>query len=253
MQAQAAEQAALQREMTLARNIQLSLLPQALPAIPGIDVAALSLPAREVGGDLYACYELPPDSYALAIGDVTDKGIPAALYMAVSTTLLAAKAAFMPDVAQLLGQMNVALYPYMARNRMNVALCYARLERAGGQYTAHIANAGMVAPILKRGAQCGYLDIGGVPLGTVCDASPYQVLELPLQAGDVLVLSSDGIVEAMDEAGQLYGFERLLARVQSAPPCSALELQGQILSGARDFAGKAEQHDDMTLVILVVQ
>lgn len=251
--AEAAIQAALQKEMTLARNIQTSLLPPAAPNIPGLDIAALSLPAREVGGDLYTFYQLPDGGYGLAIGDVTGKGIPAALYMAVSTTMLEAKGPFIPNVAQLLSEMNTALLPHMQPNRMNIALCCVRLEQSNGSYTAHIANAGMVAPILRRGQQCEYLDVGGMPVGMTRAGLPYRVLTLPLQAGDILVLSSDGIIEAMNVANELYGFERLLARVCTAPQASAQEIQDWVLADVRVFAGEAEQHDDMTLIVLSVQ
>lgn len=252
-QAEAAIQAAMQKEMILARNIQTSLLPPAAPNIPGLDIAATSLPAREVGGDLYTFYQLPDGGYGLAIGDVTGKGIPAALYMAVSTTMLEAKGPFIPDVAQLLDEMNVALFPHMQPNCMNTALCCVRLEPGHGVYTAHIANAGMVAPILRRGAECNYLEIGGIPVGMLRAGSPYRVLTLPLQAGDTLVLSSDGIVETMNTANELYGFERLLARVHTAPQASAQEIQDWVLADVRAFAGEAEQHDDMTLIVLNVQ
>ncbi|MBN1890063.1 MAG: SpoIIE family protein phosphatase [Thermoflexales bacterium] len=247
--AEEAAQQAQQREMALASTIQTSLLPQAVPLIPGIDLAARSLPAREVGGDLYAYHKLP-GGYGLTVGDVSGKGIPAALYMAVATTMLEAKASAVPDVAQLLAEMNTALYPHMASTRMNTALCYVRLEAAGAHYTAHIGNAGMVAPILKQRDGCHYLDIGGMPLGVMPESPAYRSMTLTLQPGDVLVLSSDGLVEAMNESSELYGFERLLARIQDAPGGSAQELQEWVLSDVGAFMGQAEQHDDMTLIVL---
>lgn len=259
-EARAAEQAALHREMDLARNIQISLLPHAAPHIPSMDVTCVCIPAREVGGDLFAYYELPATKqnpcggYAFAVGDVSGKGIPAALYMAVSTIMLAAKAPFVPDTAQLLGEMNAALHPYMSPTQMNAALCYVRLQPGEDhRYTAHIANAGLIAPILRRGDRCEYLDLGGLPLGVIQPTDwPFHSLELPLLPGDVLILSSDGIVEAMDEARQLYGFERLMARVKNAPTGSAQGIQDWILSDMRQFAGTAEQHDDVTLIVMVV-
>ncbi len=260
--AREAEQAALRREMNRARDIQTSLLPRAAPSLAGLDIAACSLPAREVGGDWYNYYELPGNeqnphvSYGLAVGDVTGKGIPAALYMAVSTVMLTAKAPSIPDVARLMDEMNTALYPYMAPHQMNTALCYARLEpmpeRQAG-YVAHTANAGLVAPILRRGAQCEYLDIGGLPLGAELTDIPYTAVSVPLQAGDSLVLSSDGIVEATNETGEMYGFERFLASVANAPRGSARDIQEWILAGVRGFVGSAEPHDDMTLIVIVVK
>ncbi len=130
------EKETLQHEIRLARTIQLSLLPRSTPVMAGLEIAALSLPAQEVGGDFYNYYTLPVigcdsgTSWAIAVGDVSGKGIPAALYMAVSTTMLGAKAPFVPDVAQLMQEMNAALYPYMSPSRMNTALCYLRLDPA---------------------------------------------------------------------------------------------------------------------------
>jgi sigma-B regulation protein RsbU (phosphoserine phosphatase) len=231
----------------------MSLLPQAAPNIPGLDIAATSLPAREVGGDLYTFYALSNGDYGVAIGDVTGKGIPAALYMAVSTTMLEAKGPFISDVAQLLSEMNVALFPHMQPNHMNTALCCVRLEPVNGGYIAHIANAGMVAPILRRGTECKYLEVGGIPVGMLRAGLPYRTLTLPVQPGDLLVLSSDGIVEAMNVQNELYSFERLVGRVSTAPRSAALEIQDWILADVRAFAGDAEQHDDVTLIVMMAQ
>jgi serine phosphatase RsbU (regulator of sigma subunit)/PAS domain-containing protein len=262
-QAEQAVQAAQQREMNLAHDIQASLLPRETPHIPGIDIAGLSIPAREVGGDLYDYYELPANlqnphgGYAVAVGDVSGKGTPAALYMAVSTTMLNAKAIFAPDVGQLLNEINTVLYRYMSPNRMNTALCYVRLipEEGGAatrRYTAHIANAGLVWPILRRAAECNYLEVSGLPLGIAPDIS-YTAQVLPLYQDDILVLSTDGIVEATNASEEMYGFDRLAARVASAPHGSAQDIQQWILSDVHEFVGDHEQFDDLTLIVMVVE
>jgi serine phosphatase RsbU (regulator of sigma subunit) len=173
--------------------------------------------------------------------------------MAVTTIMLSAKAPFVPDVSQLLSEMNEALYPYMSPNRMNVALCYLRLvPNAAGQHTACIANAGMIAPLLWRAGHCEHLDIGGLPLGLVRHDTPYRAMEVLLQAGDVLLLSSDGIVEAMNSRRELYGFERLAARLNQRPSDDAQELLDWILDDVRAFIGGAGQRDDLTLVVISV-
>jgi PAS domain S-box-containing protein len=258
VRALSAEQAALHRELHMANSIQTGLLPQHGPRIPGLDIAGTSLPTNEVGGDLFNYYELPaesglPGSYAIAIGDVSGKGVPAALYMAVTTIMLSAKAPFVPDVSQLLSEMNEALYPYMSPNRMNVALCYLRLVPDGfGQHTACIANAGMIAPLLWRAGRCEHLDIGGLPLGLVRHDTPYRALEMTLQAGDVLLLSSDGIVEAMNSSRELYGFDRLAERLNQRPSDDAQALLEWVLDDVRAFIGGAGQRDDLTLVVISV-
>jgi serine phosphatase RsbU (regulator of sigma subunit) len=232
----------------------MSLLPTSAPNIPGLEIAGLSFPAREVGGDLYNYYNVPPAGWAIAVGDVSGKGIPAALYMAVSTTMLAAKAPFVSDVAQLMTEMNTALYPYMSGRQMNTALCYLHLEavseaQSATRYIAHIANAGLVAPILRRGAQCEYLKIGGLPLGAMIAGLPYRALDLPLQTGDLLVIATDGIVEAPNGAGEMYGFDRFLARVASAP-AAASDAIHWLVADVQAFMGDAEQHDDLTVVVI---
>jgi serine phosphatase RsbU (regulator of sigma subunit) len=167
--------------------------------------------------------------------------------------MLSSKAPFVPDVSQLLGEMNEALHPYMSPNRMNVALCYVRLESdAAGRHTAQIANAGMIAPLLWRAGRCEYLDIGGLPLGLVRHDQGYRALRVVLQAGDVLLLSSDGIVEAMNPSRELYGFERLAERVDRRPPGDAAALITWILDDVRAFMLPAGQRDDMTLVAIEV-
>ncbi len=258
--AQAAELATMQREMNLARNIQMSLLPPSVSAIEGVDIASICIPAREVGGDLYGYYELSPTvlnphgGYAFALGDVSGKGIPAALYMAVCVTLLAAKIPLAVDASQLLNEMNHILYPYMSPNRMNTALCYLRLEpRAAGSYQAYLANAGLIAPLLRRGSQCDFLEIGGLPLGAINFNLPYIAIELSLQKDDVLVLCSDGIAEAMNGAREMYGLDRLRERVAECPGTTAQSMQDWVLEGVHAFIGNVEPHDDLTLMSLVIR
>ena len=204
-----AAQAAAQ-ELHIARQIQASLLPQPSPLVAGLDVMAKSIPAHEVGGDFYDYYHLLSDfedfakGFAIAVGDVSGKGTPAALYMAVSSSALAAKARVTPDVGQLCDELNVMLYPRVALTHMNIALLYVYFSKqdylpAEFNWTARIVNAGLIAPLLRRNGYCDYLDVGGLPLG-VQPHTQYHHLEVPLQKGDWLVLCSDGIVEAMNAA-----------------------------------------------------
>jgi serine phosphatase RsbU (regulator of sigma subunit) len=208
-----------------------------------------------VGGDFYDYYHFvsdsqnPSEDFAVAVGDVSGKGTPAALYMAVSSSALAAKAPFVPDVGQLCDQLNTILYPRVALTRMNIALLYVYFTKHECQWTARVANAGLIAPLLRRNGHCEYLDVGGLPLGVQSDTRYHQI-ELPLQRGDWLVLCSDGIVEAMNAAREMYGFDRLQQRVLAAPTTRARELIDWIMADITTFIGGAEPHDDMTIVVV---
>ncbi len=212
-----------------------------------------------MGGDLYGYYELPPtksnpnSSYVFVLGDVSGKGIPAALYMAVCVTLLAAKIPSVPDITQLLNEMNRILYSYMSPTRMNTALCYVRLEPYSTGYKAHLANAGLIAPLWRRGNQCDFLEVGGLPLGATQINFPYMAMELLLQKDDVLLLCSDGIVEAMNSSQEMYGFERLRECLAKSPRTNAQAIQDWILADVQAFIKDEEPHDDLTLMILLIR
>jgi PAS domain S-box-containing protein len=257
---QTMEQMLAQREMQLAGNIQASLLPQSTPRIPGLDLAGVSMPCQDIGGDLFNYYELPlsPENpragYALVIGDVSGKGVPAALYMAVTTIMLAGKTPFVTDVTQLFQEMNAALYPYMSPNNMNIAMGFVRLECDEAQrYTAHIGTAGMIAPLLRRGAQCAHVEVSGLPLGVIPANLQYTTVQVALQPGDMLILCSDGLVEAMNDSREMYGFERLAERVNGGPSTSAQAMLEWLIGGAEAFMDGAGLHDDLTLMVVLAQ
>lgn len=252
-----AAQAAAQ-ELQIAQRIQESLLPEPSPLVPGLDITAKSKPAQEVGGDFYDYYHLISngsnltEGFVIAVGDVSGKGTPAALYMAVSSSALAAKARLVTNVTQLCNELNAMLYPRVAINRMNIALLCVYFTKPNNHsqdllWTAHIVNAGLIAPLLRRNDWCEYLDVAGLPLGALPDTR-YRHLELLLQPDDWLVLCSDGIVEAMNPAGEMYGFERLHQRVATFPATRARELVNWIVMDVERFMDGAEPHDDMTVV-----
>ncbi|HYF61211.1 MAG TPA: SpoIIE family protein phosphatase, partial [Herpetosiphonaceae bacterium] len=245
---------AVAQELRIAREIQTGLLPAGPPQLPGFDIAADSLPANEVGGDFYAYHRLSGgqsshSGLVITVGDVSGKGIPAALYMAVSASVLAAQVALAANVGQLYRELNTLLLPRSAQTRINTALLAVHLDLRQDHWQAHIVNAGLVAPLHRRGDRCEYLDVGGFPLGSVPGAT-YLHLDLPLERGDWLVLCSDGIVEAMDPRRELYGFDRLAAHIAVSPAGSAAEMVASILRDVTDFTAGEAQHDDMTVVAI---
>jgi sigma-B regulation protein RsbU (phosphoserine phosphatase) len=135
---------------------------------------------------------------------------------------------------------------------MNTALLYIHLARNSrpALWTAQIVNAGLIAPLLRRDEQCDYLDIGGLPLGVLPELIGYTKTELALQANDWLVLCSDGLIEAMNKAGEMYGLERLKKRVAAFRPGQAHDLMDWITADVQTFVNNREVHDDMTVVVI---
>jgi len=245
-------------ELAFARTIQQNLLQYPYPPWSEIKVFCFNMPAREVGGDFYNYLAFPASAgaakYLFAVGDVTGKGMPAALFMAVSIALLRSLAPKEFSPSLLLTNLDKQLENYTKEDRMNCALCCieitlsaTRTERA----LARIANGGLIPPFLKPcEGQAELLDVAGPPLGTGFGAMlgyPEELIEL--SPGDMLILTSDGLVEAMNPQGELLGFERTLAMIQAGPPDAEgmlAHLQAEVLA----FTGGAEPHDDITIVIV---
>ena len=237
----------LRHGLVLARDIQVGLLPTAAPwNADTLSVYARSLPAYEVGGDFYSYMALPQGRAAIAIGDISGKGVGAALLMALTSSLVESHARQSESPAQVLEALNAALTPRMKANRMNAALLYAVLDPASRQLT--VANAGMIAPLLIGAQGVRMLDIGGLPIGAFAGAD-YREHTLTLDAGETLLFVSDGVVEAHDAAGELWGFERLedlLRRIEGAG--DTRQIVTSILDAVHAWMGETEQHDDITVV-----
>jgi len=250
--AQLAARARIEQEMTIARQTQLSLLPAHAPSLPGWDVAGYSQPATEVGGDFYTFHPLPDGGLGLSVGDVSGKGMPAALMMSGLVISLAAACEADPSPGELLERMDRVLQSYRGPSGRNTALCYVRLPAsADGPRTLCAANAGMIAPLMRRAdGQVAWLNVHGLPLGAPHVEAGYDQACPTLESGDMLVLASDGVIERMNPSGELFGFERFERAVAA---CSAQMEAGQvchaILEQVEAFAAPAVPHDDMTLVV----
>lgn len=236
-------------ELAAARTIQLSLLPHATPDVPNLRVAGVSLPAKEVGGDFFAYHSFADGRLGIAVGDVSGKGIPAALLMAMALNTFETLVDVYSDQGALLVACNQTLAPRMMESRQNAAFLSVVIDSQ--RLEAAVANAGLVAPLLLRDGQLCYIESFGLPLGAIHQAT-YAQTTVPLRAGDRLLLVSDGVVEAMNARGELWGFERLervFAAVGHAEPATIIS---RILDEVRAFMGATPQHDDMTLVALQV-
>jgi serine phosphatase RsbU (regulator of sigma subunit) len=234
-------------ELAAARSIQLSLLPHSTPQLPNVRVAGCSIPAKEVGGDFFAYHSFADGRLGAAVGDVSGKGVPAALLMALALNTFETLVDTYADQGALLTACNGTLAARMIQSKQNAAFLSVVLDSARRQ--AHVANAGLVAPLLWRAGAVEYVETFGLPLGALHEAT-YTQQTLDLHIGDRLLLVSDGIVEAMNDARELWGFERLEAAFRSAGDNDPAALIEAILEQLRAFTGDAPPHDDMTMVAI---
>jgi serine phosphatase RsbU (regulator of sigma subunit) len=247
-----AEGERLQSELAIARAIQQDLLPGALPVLPGVDLAAECRPAREMGGDSYDLLVDLDGVLHMVVSDACGKSVPAALLAALNRNTLRAALLRTGSPAAALTEANGVLTPDMRRHQFVAVNCLA-LVPASGQ--VRVANAGQVYPVLARRGPAGACDFvetpaPRLPLGLVPDLV-YEEITLTLQPGDLLVASSDGLIDARNAAGEPFGFVRLTATVAAAQaqPTAAAVL-ADLLGAVSAWADPAQAQDDITAVVL---
>jgi phosphoserine phosphatase RsbU/P len=239
---------AQEREITIAREIQLGLLPSDFAGLAkgtGLDVHAVIEPARQVGGDLFEVLRVSDDRLVVAVGDVCGKGITAALFMAVTVTLLRTLARQIESPAEILRRLNDELAAQNPRS-MFVTMCC--LEVHGGRVTC--ASAGHDAALLigKEGPRPVFPSSGTV-LGLFPDRS-YENASVDLSPGDTLLLYTDGVTEAANPAQAFFGDERVHACFADGAGGTAAESVERLLGRVRAFAAGAPQSDDITILAL---
>jgi serine phosphatase RsbU (regulator of sigma subunit)/anti-sigma regulatory factor (Ser/Thr protein kinase) len=243
--AEAAERERLEQEMRVATLIQQQFLPRELPNLPQWQIAAYYGPARAVGGDFYDFIEMPGGRIGIAVGDVTDKGVPAALVMARTHSILRAEASRSDSPGEILARANALLVPEMPA-RMFVTCLFAILEPETGRIV--MANAGHNLPYIRTDDGVVELRATGMPLGLMPGLS-YDETEGVIAPGSNVLLYSDGLVEAHDPASQMFGFPRL--REAMTIDDAGSELLDRLLDDLHRFTGPDwEQEDDITLVTL---
>jgi phosphoserine phosphatase RsbU/P len=245
----------LEKEVRFAQRVQAALMPVELPKrLRGVDVAARFAPARELGGDLHDFLAPEPNSFVVALGDVSGKGVPAALYSAFVGELVRGRTFrrrytnVRTSPAGILTSMNSILYQRQLEEYY-CTLCYALFDFKKRQVT--MANSGLPYPIRCTTEECVQIDLPGVPLGSFA-GSTYDEVTLPLNTGDLWVLCSDGVFEAMNEQGEEFTAARLLDVVRNARERKAREIVDAIFDATNAFRGRATQNDDMTVVALKV-
>jgi len=245
MHQQILEKQRLVKDMEFARTVQESFLPQKSPEVQNYSFSAHYTPALEVGGDFYDFIHLDKDRTGIIIGDVSGKGVPAALYMAKLGSDMRTLAFTERSPAEALMKLN-DLLAERSRRGMFATLLYVELDASTGNMT--MSNAGHLPPIVKRadGALVKLAAASGAPLGMMPDMK-YGQETAKLERGDTVILYTDGIIEAMNTREELYGYARFEATLKqsAAHPAS---LKDAIIGDVNRFTGLSPQHDDMTLV-----
>ena len=242
----------LQKELSIARDLQASMLPRRVPLFPNhpqVDVAATMWPAKEVGGDFYDAYPLDDRRIAIAIGDVSGKGVPAALFMVRAMTLLRGEMTRDDDLSRIIGRVNRLLCEDNV-TCMFVTLLVVVLDVVSGEYA--LVNGGHNRPLIgPRGERYRYLDLPkGILLGVEVDVD-YELDTGRMKQDDVLVLFTDGVTEARSPAGDFYTQERLVAHLNRLQSTTATGLAKEIVEEVDIFSGGAiSQSDDITVVVL---
>lgn len=243
----AVEKGRMEKELQMAKDIQRGMLPKELPVYPGYEIAADWRSAREVAGDFYDMFRLSDGSLGVVVADVSDKGAPAALFMAVARSLIRSAAIATSTPEDTLQQTNLTILKD-TESGMFVTVYYALLH-PGGHITC--VNAGHNLPLLYRMRQQTYefLPRGGRPLGWFEDL-PMQTLTYQLEPGDVLVFYTDGLTEAENLDREPYGEDRLVDTVVANAEYSAEDIMEAITASVLDFMGDAPPFDDTTLVVV---
>ena len=244
----AAERERITSELRIAHDMQMSMMPKASPNIPGLEITGVCQPAGNVGGDYYDYFPLPDGRLAVVVGDVTGKGIPAALLMAMTKSFLLDQMASDPSPSVVLRSLATMVESLDDRRRLMTCF-YAVLDPRTRSIT--YANAGHNYPYLVSLAEETpvFLEADGTPLGAALTSS-YDAVQGHLPAGAALVLYSDGVVEAKNARGDLYGyprFERVLRENRGLP---ALQMRARIAQDVGLFLQSRPPDDDITLVII---
>jgi serine phosphatase RsbU (regulator of sigma subunit)/anti-sigma regulatory factor (Ser/Thr protein kinase) len=242
--AEARDRERIEQELKVATLIQQNFLPRVLPDLPGWEVAAYYQPAREVGGDFYDLFELPDGQVAVIIGDVTDKGVPAAMVMAAARSLLRASGQRVVSPGEVLERVNDLLCPDIPE-KMFVTCLYLVVDPGTGN--VRYANAGHNLPYARTADGSMELRAKGMPLGLL-PGMRYEEHEATMSPGDGLLLYSDGVTEAHGAEREMFGTPRLVEHV--ADPASGDLIDGLLTQLQRFTGDDWEQEDDITLVTL---
>ena len=239
----------LERDLALARELQFRLLPQSLPTMPNLEVAAKFKPARAIGGDLYDFVNYSLDHMGMVIGDVSGKGAPAAIYAALVSGILRSHAPIEPGPAEMLRAVNFSLGERRIEGQF-VSLIYAVWDDRNR--SLKIANSGLPRPLYVHDGKIEVIEATGLPLGLFDDAE-YDEFTFKAKPGDMFVFFSDGIMDARNKAGDMFGRHRTEAVIVGCAEISADCVVKSLFKAAAEHAGGEEAFDDETVVAIKVK
>lgn len=248
------ERERMARELEIARNVQMSLLPKENPLLEGYDIAGICIPALEVGGDYYDFFQLGNGKVGIAIGDVSGKGVPAAIYMTLTKGILQSHAGESNSPKEVLRKLNRQMYTNIDRSSF-VSMFYAVLDMKRNKI--RFSRAGHNPAILAQRStnKSTLIQPKGIALGLEAGERFQTCLEeheMPLQSGDVLTFYTDGFTEASNSEGEEFGESRLESEISSNKTLSANIIIQKVVRSVKQFVGNHPQHDDMTMVVIKV-
>jgi sigma-B regulation protein RsbU (phosphoserine phosphatase) len=243
------QEAQLERDIAMAREVQLRLLPAAAPEMMNAEMAVRFLPARTIGGDLYDFIDYEPGRTAIVLGDVSGKAAPAALFAALVSGIMHSAAQQRPEPAEMLALLNDALQERKLESQY-VTMLFALWNDESR--TLQVANSGAVQPIFCRACEPVPVRAEGFPLGMFSNVT-YDELTVSAEPGDVIIFISDGILDAENAQGEMYGQERLAGLLCSHRDHPAQEIADAVLADVSRFQGEQERFDDETIIVLKVR
>lgn len=249
---EAGEKRRMDNDLEIAREIQGILLPSSSPEVPGYQITGINIPARQVSGDYFDYIRIDPSRCGVVIADVSGKGVPASLIMAMCRSVLRSEAVQKTSASEVLRRVNQQLYPDIKED-MFISMAYLILDVEGGGVT--MARAGHDAPLLYRAAsrEVEKLSPKGMALGIDSGEVFNRVcadFSFKLEAGDCILLYTDGATEALDADGAEYGLPRLVESLQASAPHGPASVVSFVADDVKTFVGNCPQHDDITLIAI---
>ncbi|MFA7233736.1 MAG: GAF domain-containing SpoIIE family protein phosphatase [Terrimicrobiaceae bacterium] len=249
---EAGEKKRMDHDLEIAREIQGILLPSSPPVVPGYELSGVNIPARQVSGDYFDYIRMDPTRLGVVIADVSGKGVPASLIMAMCRSVLRSEAVNKTSASEVLRRVNQQLYPDIKED-MFISMAYLILDADGRQVT--LARAGHDAPLFYRAAtkEVEKLTPKGMALGIDSGDVFNRVcvdFSFTLETGDCILLYTDGATEALDQGGLEYGLPRLVQGLQASAPHGAASVVRFVADDVKTFVGIHPQHDDITLIAI---